>query len=71
MLMRHPMQGWHNAMSSEVEEMKKNGWLESSYEERAKIVAAKYAPQSETTETPETLQEKPNGKPGRKPKNPR
>lgn len=69
MLMRHPDHGWHNASGLEFEEMKKNGWIESSYEEHAKFVAAKRAAK-ETSETPEAPQVKLKGKPGRKPKNP-
>lgn len=42
MLMFHKECGWHNATSIEAEEMKKNGWVESSLEEHAKIVANKH-----------------------------
>lgn len=76
MLMRHPMQGWHNADTSEIEEMKKNGWLESSPEEHARFVAAKHATKDSTNnviaipETPVAIQVPMKGKPGRKPKNP-
>lgn len=62
MLMRHPNHGWHNASSGEVETMKKNGWIESSEEERAIIIAEKLQP--------ETLQIPIKGKPGRPPKKP-
>jgi len=51
MLMRHDLNGWHDAAGADIEEMKKNGWRESSYEEHAAAVAKKLqkkdnAPQS-------------------------
>lgn len=71
MLMRHENHGWHNAVGSEIEEMKKNGWIESSYEEHAKFVAAKYTVNEVKKEIPAVIQAIPvRGKPGRKPKNP-
>lgn len=62
MLMRHQENGWQDVPYSEVEAMKKNGWIESSYEEFAKVGAAKH------TTPPEAPQVKLKGKPGRKPK---
>jgi len=41
MLMKHENGGWHDASGHEVEEMKKNGWIESSYKEYAAVVAKK------------------------------
>lgn len=76
MLMRHPNHGWHDASGADVEVMKKNGWIESSYEEHAKVVAAKHATKDSTSnaiatpETPVVIQVPMKGKPGRKPKNP-
>jgi len=61
-------QGWHNATQSEIEEMKKNGWEESSEEERTKFIAAKNQPIVEKSVTIEPQREA-KGKPGRKPKN--
>ena len=66
MLMRHPDNGWHNASSLEVEEMKKNGWIESSNEEYQKVIAAKKMPKKvdNITVVPDSYIK---GKPGRKP----
>jgi len=41
MLMKHDNGGWHDASGAEVEDMKKNGWVESSYNEYAAVVAKK------------------------------
>lgn len=64
MLMQHPEHGWHNASDLEKDEMKKNGWLESSEEERQKLIAAKVGKGViiATQDAPT------RGKPGRKPK---
>lgn len=67
MLMRHDQHGWHNAGGIEVEEMKKNGWIESSYEELQKVIDAKKKPQNDVIITAQDAPER--GKPGRKPKN--
>jgi hypothetical protein len=47
MLMRHKSHGWHNANGAEVEEMKKNGWVESSVKEQLEVIAAKFKPVEE------------------------
>lgn len=68
MLMKHSEHGWQNASSLEAEEMKKNGWAESSYEELANVIAAKNAPKIEEAAIIEPQQEAVKRKPGRKPK---
>lgn len=68
MLMRHNGHGWHNASGLEVEELKKLGWIESSYEEHQKVVEAKKNPQKAESAIIEA-QVIAKGKPGRKPKN--
>lgn len=67
--MQHPDHGWHNATSLEVEDMKKNGWIERSEEFRQKIIDSKKSPkkQENVIITPQDAPEK--GKPGRKRKN--
>lgn len=69
MLMRHPDNGWHNASGIEVEEMKKNGWIESSYEEYQKVIDAKKSPQLKEAVIIEPQDAPAKGKPGRKSKN--
>ncbi len=41
MLMRHDLNGWHEATGAEVEDMKKNGWRESSYKEHSEEILKK------------------------------
>lgn len=64
-------QGWTYALGAEIEELKKQGWVESSEEERLAIIDEKRkainAP--EKSVIIETQQEAVKGKPGRKPKN--
>lgn len=43
MLMRHNEHGWHNASDLEREDMKKNGWIESSDAEYQEVIAKKLA----------------------------
>jgi hypothetical protein len=69
MLMRHNEHGWHNATGLESEDMKKNGWVEVSEEERRKIIDAKNSPQNVETVIIEPQDVPAKGKPGRKPKN--
>lgn len=68
MLMRHIEHGWHNATSLEAEDMKANGWVETTEAERNKIIKAKNAPKVQETViiTPQDTPAK--GKPGRKTK---
>lgn len=68
MLMRHDVNGWHNASGPEIEDMKKNGWIESSYEEYKKVIDAKKAPKHEEPVIIEAQDATVKGKPGRKPK---
>lgn len=72
MLMRHEVNGWHNASGLEVEEMKKNGWIEVTEAEHLAIIAAKRKakdePLKEVSVIIEPQQEAVKGKPGRKPK---
>lgn len=71
MLMKHDLNGLKDASGSEVEEMKKNGWYEYSYEQHAKDCAAKYAKNAEKVSESDTIKptrEAVKGKPGRKPK---
>ena len=60
--MNHPENGWHNATELESQEMKKTGWIESSEEERQKIIAAK---SGKTQSAPEETEEEHKAKPGR------
>lgn len=69
MLMRHPDNGWHNASGLEVEDMKKNGWIESSDEEYQKVITAKKSPQNKEADIIEPQDAPAKGKPGRKSKN--
>ena len=48
--MNHPENGWHNASTLEIDEMKKNGWVESSEEERQKIILNKGCSEPKPTE---------------------
>ena len=68
MLMRHDEHGWHNANGIEIEEMKKNGWIESSYAEYQKVVDAKKSPKQKEAVIIEPQDAPAKGKPGRKPK---
>lgn len=68
MLMKHEKHGWHNALGIEVEDMKKNGWEESSYDELKAIIAAKTAQKVNEDDTIEVQDAPAKGKPGRKPK---
>ena len=43
MLMRHTEHGWHNASDLEREDMKKNGWIESSDAEYQEVIKKKLA----------------------------
>lgn len=69
MLMRHDEHGWHQATGLEVEDMKKNGWIETSDAERKKIIDAKKSPQKVEADIIEPQDAPAKGKPGRKPKN--
>lgn len=69
-------QGWAYALGAEIEELKKQGWVESSEEERMKIIEAKRKaievknePLKAEPAIIEQQQEVVKGKPGRKPKN--
>lgn len=68
MLMRHNEHGYHNASGLEVEDMKKNGWIEFSEAERKQLIDDKKSPiKAESVII--TAQDTPaKGKPGRKPK---
>lgn len=68
--------GWCYALGAEIEELKKQGWAESSEEERLAIIEEKRksltletAPKVVETAIIEQQQEAVKGKPGRKPKN--
>ena len=43
MLMRHAEHGWHNASDLEKDDMKKNGWIESSDAEYQEVIKKKLA----------------------------
>jgi len=63
MLMRHKDHGWHNASDLEKDDMKKNGWIESSDAEYQEVIKKKLAltNKSDTIEP----QEAPKAKLGR------
>ena len=66
--MRHNEHGYHNASGLEFEDMKKNGWIEFSEEDRKKLIDAKKNP-NKIEYVIITAQDTPaKGKPGRKPK---
>ena len=64
MLMRHTEHGWHNASDLEREDMKKNGWIESSDAEYQEVIAKKKLALTTKDDTIEP-QEAPKAKLGR------
>lgn len=63
--------GWCYAIGAEIEELKKQGWIESSEEERLAIIEEKRKSINANGKSVivEPIQEAVKGKPGRKPKN--
>lgn len=70
MRMKHAEHGYHNASGSEIEELKKSGWVEVTEDDWKKIIANKNKKEPENIESViiEPQQEAVKGKPGRKPK---
>lgn len=62
------VKGWDNATGQEEVDLKSQGYVESSEDERQKIIEKKHV-KAEDSDTIE-VDGKPKGKPGRKPKKP-